>query len=133
MRSFPLPTFAGIVTAWFWGCLLCGCGGRVTVDPVNPAQARETLQKVLQSWQQGESPGDWRQKSPPVVVQDPDWSAGLKLKNYELVGTGKPLDANLYCEVKLTLTDPQKGERQKSVTYVVGTDPVLTVFRDLLR
>jgi hypothetical protein len=88
---------------------------------------------VLQNWQQGGTPEQWRQHDPEVVVQDFDWSDGFKLKRFEMLGPGDPRDANLYCQVRLTLESPKQVELNRIVTYVVGTDPVLTVFRDALQ
>jgi hypothetical protein len=62
--------------------------------------------------------------------------AGAKLVDYELLGDGKAQDANLRIQVKLTLSDPgqDKGKStEKTVWYVVGTSPSVTVFRDALR
>ena len=48
-----------------------------------------------------------------------------------MTGDGKDDNANLRIPVKLTLRTPQGREIQKAVSYVVGTSPALTVFRDL--
>ena len=110
-----------------------GCGGGgPPADPVDSEQARETLEAVLASWQAGESPADWRDRSPEVVVQDMDWLRGARLKRFELLGPGEAVDANLHCQVKLWLEDPGGGETERTVTYEVGTDPVLTVFRQVM-
>ena len=120
-----------------WAVLaLCalGCGPRhPTADPVNAETARQTLQSVLESWQRGESLESWQQREPKVVVQDMDWSGGAKLKEFEILGAGEPRDANLYCQVKLVLEGAGRGVQPRTVTYVVGTDPVLTVFRDMFQ
>ena len=108
-----------------------GCGGNPgeehRVDAVN---ARNILEEVLTSWQKGETPESWRQHSPEVVVQDLDWQQGAKLKAFEIQGPGEAVDANLHCQVKVTLEDAQKKETQRTVKYLVGTSPVLTVFRE---
>jgi hypothetical protein len=62
------------------------------------------------------------------VIQDFDWMGGAKLTSYEILTT-KAIDANLHCEVKLSLTGAQNGGSEKTVTYLVSTSPVLTVFR----
>jgi hypothetical protein len=107
-----------------------GCGSRQqTAEPVDPDQARRTLHAVLADWVEGGKPETWRQKSPQVVVQDLDWSGGSKLKAFELLGSGEPRDANLFCQVKLVLENSSQRKIEQTVTYCVGTDPVLTVFR----
>jgi hypothetical protein len=108
----------------------CGCGPAYSPEAhrVDPVQARSTLEAVLTGWQQGETPDAWQQKSPAVVVQDMEWKAGAKLTAFEIVST-EAVDANLHCQVKLALEDPQKGKVEKTVKYLVTTSPVLTVFR----
>lgn len=91
--------------------------------------ARETLAKVLTSWQQGSTPESWQSRIPPVVVQDLEWSSGTKLDSFEVMGDGEAIDANLHCKVKLRLSDGPNGAGEKTVTYLVSTEPVLTVFR----
>ena len=56
--------------------------------------------------------------------------AGHQLVGYEVAGDGKDDDANLRIPVQLTLRTPQGQEVRKKVSYVVGTSPSLTVFRD---
>lgn len=107
----------------------CGSGNR----PVNPDVARQTLQKTLEEWKGGAKPDALRQASPQIVVQDLDWSDGAQLTAFEILGDGKPVDANLIAQVKLTLRGKDGKEAEKTVTYVVGTSPVLTVFRDMMR
>lgn len=110
--------------------VLAGCGSnRQTAKPVDPAAARQTLEVVLTDWRNGGRPDVWQQQSPQVVVQDLDWSRGVRLKSYEILGPGEPRDANLYCRVKLVLDEPTAETREQTVTYCVGTDPVRTVFR----
>ena len=110
--------------------LLAGCGSnRMEAHPVDSNLARNTLDAVLKSWQEGATPESWQQKTPSVVVQDMDWKFGKKLKSFEVIEPTESVDANLHCQVKLTLEDPEKGEVEQTVKYVVGTSPVLTVFR----
>jgi len=107
-----------------------GCGGdySAAAHRVDPEAARNTLVAVLDSWKAGDKPDIWQQKSPSVVIQDFDWMGGTKLTSYEILTT-KAIDANLHCQVKLSLTGLQKSDSEKTVTYLVSTSPVLTVFR----
>ncbi len=109
--------------------MFAGCADGVAARRVDPTLAESTLAAVLESWQRGEDVEIWRKKNPEVVIQDIDWTSGLRLKSFEIVGDGKAVDANLYCVVKLTLEDGQKQELERTVTYVIGTSPVCTVFR----
>jgi hypothetical protein len=56
---------------------------------------------------------------------------GYKLIDYEIIGDGKYDDANLLFPVKLKLLDPHGKEVIRQVTYMVGTDPPITVFREM--
>jgi hypothetical protein len=112
--------------------LAAGCGtGPERAAPVDADRAREALRTALESWKKGAQPTALQSHSPPITVQDMDWEAGAKLLAYEIVGDGKNDDANLRCPVKLTIRDAQGKETKKQVTYVVGTSPAVTVFREL--
>lgn len=110
--------------------LLSGCGGP-RIHHVNPEIARHTLTQALDQWKAGENPESLRKRQPEIVVQDFDWLRGAKLTDYELQGDGEARDANLAIKVKLTLVDANGKESTKVVAYLVGTSPVLTVFRDM--
>jgi len=109
-----------------------GCSGSGTSDPVRPDLAKDTLVSVLNSWKEGNTIESLQSASPAITVQDVDWSAGAKLAGHELLGNGEAVGANLSIEVKLELTNAEGKSETKQVWYLVGTDPVLTVFRDLL-
>ena len=114
------------------GLLLAGCSGTGPHAPaVDPARAREALQTTLDGWKKGESIEALKAGSPSIVAQDFDWMAGRKLVGYEVLGDGKDDDANLRIPVRLTLRDAGGRESQKTVSYVVGTSPALTVFREM--
>jgi hypothetical protein len=86
---------------------------------------------ALESWKKGEAPKALRDASPSITIQDMDWKAGLVLVTYEMQGGEKEDAVNLHCPVQLTLRDQQGREIKKPVTYVIGTDPVITVFREM--
>ena len=107
--------------------LAAGCADRPAARPVEPEAARRALRTTLDAWKAGRPIESVAGDVPPVVAQDFDWLAGAKLDGYEVIGDGTPLDANLRVPVKLSL----RGKPAKTVHYVVGTDPRLTVFRAL--
>ncbi len=112
--------------------LLAGCGsGPYQSAPVDADLARETLMSVMESWKNGETVESLKEDTPAIVVQDFDWVGGMKLLDYEVVDDGKPESANLIARVKLSLEDREGMKSEKTVIYVVGTAPVLTVFRDM--
>lgn len=88
---------------------------------------------VLETWKRGGDLAECKNHSPSIVVQEIDWSRGMKLQEFKLLDEGREEDANLFCEVELTLVRPSGGEPvRKTVIYVIGTDPVLTVFRAMI-
>ena len=108
-----------------------GCSGSAQ-DAVQPNLAKETLITTLTAWKSGETPGQLQSRSPAIVVQDMDWTAGAKLQDFILQGDGKAIGANLSIEVELALVDSKGKASKPKVWYLVGTDPALTVFRDML-
>ncbi len=111
-------------------CFSLGCSGYSAAEHrVDALLACDTLEKILVQWQQGNTPEDCLTLTPPVVVQDMDWKSGVKLQAFEIIEPGEARDANYYCQVKILLQSAEHGERSKNVTYLVGTSPVLTVFR----
>ena len=122
-----------VAAAALWCCwLLTGCeSGTYQSAPVDGPVARDTLERVLETWKEGGTIESLREESPPVVVQDFDWLNGMELLNYEVIGKGKEANANLIARVKLSLKDAEGAHFGKTVTYLVGTAPALTVFRDM--
>lgn len=110
-----------------------GCGDGRSSPPVKVDLARETLKAMLEKWKSGATPESLRQATPSVVVQDLDWSGGAKLVAYQILDGDEPVDANLVATVQLTLQTGEAAPQAKRATYVVGTSPVLTVFRDMMR
>ncbi len=111
--------------------ILAGCGGSQRAADVEPERARDALKTTLDGWKKGDAPDALKGGSPSIVAQDLDWLGGAKLVDYAVSGEGKPVAANLYVPVDLTLKLPNGKQVKKKVTYVVGTSPYLTVFRSL--
>jgi hypothetical protein len=124
----PAAICAVLATTAF---LLAGCTSDAGRAPrVNAPRAREALVTVLDGWKNGATIASLQEASPKIVVQDFDWMSGHRLLEYEVGGDGKDDDANLRIPVKLTLKSPAGKEIKKKVSYVVGTSPTVTVFRD---
>lgn len=114
---------------------LAGCGGSSRAHAVDPPRALEALRTALDHWKAGDDPGSLPSSSTPMTVQDFDWSGGARLVDYQVVDEGKAYDANLRVRVKLVLDGrTKKGGKaaEKTVWYLVGTSPAVTVFRDSL-
>jgi hypothetical protein len=113
---------------------LSGCSSG-SAHAVDPSRARDALVSALDHWKKGETPRSLSSASPAMTVQDFEWERGAKLVDYQLLGDGESRDANLSVQVKLTLADEKSKSKtvEKTVSYLVGTSPSVTVFRDMLR
>jgi hypothetical protein len=113
--------------------LLSGCSG-ASAHAVDPSRARNALVAALDHWKQGDDPTSLPSSTTPMTVQDFDWQGGAKLVDYQVLDEGQTRAANLSIKVKLTMA-PQKGGKytEKTVYYLVGTSPSVTVFRDMLK
>jgi hypothetical protein len=107
--------------------LVGGCGG--AGGGGTEQEARTALTKALDAWKAGRSAADMRNEDPEVIVGDSDWKQGRKLVAYE-IGSGMFDGKNLRVPVTLTVAQPPRGNRKFVVNYIVGTRPVITIFRD---
>jgi hypothetical protein len=118
---------------------LPGCTGSSGAYPIDEPQARDALKTALDAWKNGETSKSLASSSTPMTVQDFEWDTGAKLIDYQVLDEGKTEGSNLRVQVKLTtIGEPTKGKKEakpaeKKASYVVGTSPRLTVFRDILR
>ena len=131
---------SGSVPAWrrMWCCwpalfLVCvvGCSDGGVRYPVRPDVANQTLNAVLSHWKNGGKPDELRDADPQIVVQDFDRASGTRLTEFAVADDAAALDANLSVQVRLELTHADGRTETRNVWYLVSTDPVLTVFRDL--
>jgi hypothetical protein len=106
-----------------------GCGSSGRPMPLDKQLAKDSFNVFLESWKRGEQQTALKDKSPSIIANDPDWAAGAKLKSYKPVNLEKDDGSNLHPTVELVLQTKQ-GEQTTQVTYVVGTSPVITVFRE---
>lgn len=112
------------------GACLVGCGDN-GVLPVDAALARKSVRAALDAWQKGEPITALAKQSPPIVVQDLDWEFGKTLVRFTVLDEVKDGSVNLRVPVELTLRDKTGPEVRKKVTYMVGTSPTITVFREI--
>jgi hypothetical protein len=116
------------------GCL--GSGASAVDVPV----ARDALKAAMEQWKSGGDIKSVELSGTKIAAQDPDWAAGAKLVDYQILDDGKSEGVNLRIAVKLTLSnlDTVKGKDkgkpvEKKASYVVGTSPSVTVYRDVMR
>jgi hypothetical protein len=108
-----------------------GCGrsnGRgLSVDP---ELAKQSFDAFLAAWKQGKSQSELKSLSPSIISGDEDWSAGSKLVGYKVSDRVFNDGANLHLTAELQLAGAKKKKPGRtSITYVVGTSPVITIFR----
>jgi hypothetical protein len=111
-----------------------GCSGSAVAHAVDPPRAREALKTALDHWKNGEDPKSLESSATPMTAQDFEWASGAKLLDYQILDDGKEEDTNLRVQVKITLAPQAKGKPvEKKASYVIGTSPRVTVFRDIMR
>lgn len=106
----------------------CSNGGAADLT-VERDLARESLVAFLDAWKAGQSADELKARSPSIIAGDHAFAAGTKLVSYTLVGDDTDDGANLHCSVDLVLQDDKAGEVKERVGYIIGTEPVITVFR----
>jgi hypothetical protein len=113
--------------------LLSGCSGPSRANAVDTPLARESLKVALDHWKKGEDPKSLQSSATPMTAKDYEWDSGAKLLDYQVLDE-KEEDVNLRVQVKITLSQQGKSKAvEKKASYVVGTSPRLTVFRDILK
>lgn len=115
---------------------IVGCGPRGAVDlTLDKELARASLTRFLDAWRDGQTTDQLAKASPAIIGRDPAWADGQKLLTHELLSETDD-GANLHARVKLTLGGKSEAAGGKTtrtsvdVVYVIGTSPVVTVFRD---
>lgn len=129
-RQFSKSFRALLVVVASAALILPGCGRvnarRLSLDK---SLATRSLDEFLGAWKQGESATRLEGQSPPIIGRDPDWDRGAVLVEYKVV---EPTDdgTNVHVPVQLVLKTTEGPQVKETVTYVVGTSPKITVFRE---
>ena len=108
---------------------LAGCKQGARSLPLDQDVARQSLETFLKSWKEGKKPADLKNATPSIVVGDPDWEAGKTLVDYKRLPEERSDGTNLHTSVEATLTDASGATRTRTINYIVGTSPVITIFR----
>jgi hypothetical protein len=110
---------------------LIGCGTpSVRVDA---GTAQESLTLVLDRWKEGKKPADLLEESPPIEVQELEWSNGAKLLEYEIISDDQSAGQGLVAWVKLKLSSEGGKTIEKTAKYVVNTSPDVRVLRIMMK
>ncbi|MEW4490505.1 hypothetical protein AB1L42_20640 [Thalassoglobus sp. JC818] len=107
--------------------LLQGCDSSSRSLALDEEQARAACETFLKTWQAGESVESLK---PTVVGRDIAWDAGQRLVSFEFQPEEFNDGTNLHIPVTLVLEDGKGKSANSKVVYVVGTSPVITVFRE---
>ncbi len=127
--SWSLHLAAGLAAVIAAGS---GCDGTLSARDLelDETVARESLHAFLQAWKEGTSAEMLEERSPAIIGTDDQWQRGGKLVDFQILNDDFSDGTNLHLAVELQLADGRRGRPRKSlVRYVVGTSPVVTVFR----
>lgn len=108
--------------------LTAGCGHSARNLKLDKESARQSLSAFLDCWKSGGEPDALKSRSPAIIGRDTDWDNGNKLVSYTL-GTETDDGTNMHITAQLVVAT-RSGQAPKTVDYIVGTSPVITVFRD---
>lgn len=103
-----------------------GCGHSGHNLSLDESKAKNACASFLNAWKDGKKSADLK---PGITGKDEDWEAGKKLDSFELLPNQRSDGVNLRVPVRIVLKDDAGAESQQQVTYIVGTSPVVTVFR----
>jgi hypothetical protein len=109
--------------------LALGCG-RGLPSPASADKGEEAIRTALEAWKQGETPEALQRRSPPLWVNEPEWTAGNRLLAYDLADKVEPFGRQLRCTVKLALQDKGGKTYEKRIGYQIDTNPNLVIVRE---
>jgi hypothetical protein len=110
--------------------LLVGCASKGRNLPLDKTLARESLIVFLDTWKNKQSAKLLKDRTPSIVGLDDDWDAGKKLESYEIVNMDRNDGSNVYAVVNLNFANADGAGKSRRVTYIIGTSPVVSIFRD---
>jgi hypothetical protein len=105
---------------------LPGCEQNARSLSVDKQGARESCTAFLNAWKEGKKAADLK---PKITGKDSDWEAGKTLESFEILPEERSDGANLFFTVRRTIKSKSGKTQEQEVGYVVGTSPVITVFR----
>jgi hypothetical protein len=108
--------------------ITAGCGHNARNLNLDKDVARQSLSAFLDCWKAGGDPDSLKSASPAIIGRDSDWEGGKKLVSFTL-GADTDDGTNMHITTELVLSDG-RGQVTRPVDYIVGTSPVITIFRD---
>lgn len=96
------------------GCFAAGCGGN-SLSKDDMDQGRKAVETFLATWKQGEPSEKLQEKA--IIVEDPDWTAGLSLLEFQIISANSETPPHPRFNVKLTLKDEAGTKSEQEVVY----------------
>ena len=125
------PRLLCVVPALLCVLVTSGCQRTARDLPLDKAAARQSLTAFLDCWVEGKPVETLQSRTPAITGRDSDWDNGRKLVSYT-IGAETDDGTNMHITAKLVLGSEGGEEPPLDVTYIVGTSPVITIFRDEL-
>lgn len=116
-----------ICTCSIFFLTLVGCQN--TPRPSNSSTALQSLEKMMETWKSGGKAEDLKKASPSIIAVDDDWERSVALSSYRIQPSPFDDGVNLHFTVELMLKGKQGKDVKKEQVYIVGTNPVITIFR----
>jgi hypothetical protein len=101
--------------------LLAGCGdSNGGLSKEDHDRAKESVEKALTAWKNGEPPTKWRAKDAPVRFVDDAWRKGQSLTEFEIVDVRANADRYPEVIVKLTIQTANGQKTESEALYNVN-------------
>lgn len=106
--------------------VLAGCARDARSLTLDENKARDSVIEFLETWKNG---GKVEELKPRITGFDAAWDSGRKLVAYELLPDAKNDGANLHVTIAAVFEGKDGKEAKSEIQYIVGTQPVITIFR----
>jgi hypothetical protein len=110
--------------------LAFGCKGGPKFSQADLDRARQALTTSLDSWKKGEMPEKLRSLPEPILFAEEGPKNGLKLLDYEILGTEHTDAEVMRFTVKLTVQDRRGKREERQATFAVALKSPIAVGRD---
>jgi hypothetical protein len=107
-----------------------GCKGGHKFSQEDLDRARQALTASLDSWKKGETPERLKSLPEPILFAEEWPKSGLKLLDYQILGTEHTDAETMRFSVKLTVQDRRGRKEERQVTYAVALKSPIAVGRD---
>jgi hypothetical protein len=110
--------------------LVLGCKGGHKFSQADLDRARQALETSLDSWKKGERPEKLRALAEPILFAEEGPQNGLKLLDYQILGTEHTDAEVMRFSVKLTVQDRRGKREERQATYAVALKSPIAIGRD---